>query len=42
MCFLVYPFDEDRKTMIQDVKVYYKGLEFNVDEQEEKLIIDWS
>lgn len=42
MCFLVYPFDEDRKTMVQNVKTYYKGLGFNVDEQEEILIIDWS
>ena len=42
MCFLTYPFDEDRETMVQNVKVYYKGLGFNVDIQEERLIIDWS
>ena len=42
MHFLVYPFDEDKNTMIQNVTTYYKGLGFNIIEEDELLVIEWS
>lgn len=40
--FLIYPFDKDKNTMIQNITTYYKGLGFNIIEEDELLVIEWS